>query len=112
MLSSSMTRASPFMAPLQSVGMAPDRPGGAAAKARTTCASRYQTCRSGGGLLLGDDLAREGEALAAARAAAERFIGAAWALRARTHGLTDVALPNRVADTDDHRCPLPDESDI
>jgi hypothetical protein len=57
---------------------------------------------SGSGTLRIDDLAGEGEALAATWAAAERLIGAARAVRAGTGGLANVGLTNGIADADDH----------
>ena len=53
-------------------------------------------------LLGGDQLAGEGEALAAARPAAERRISAGGAGRAIARRRPDIALPKRIADANDH----------
>jgi hypothetical protein len=50
----------------------------------------------------GDDLSCEWEALTAARLPADGAIGAGWAASAVPRRLADVALPNRVTDTNDH----------
>jgi hypothetical protein len=54
------------------------------------------------GALGGDDLAGEGEALAAARLGAAGAIGAGRARRAGARRRPHVAFPNRVTDANDH----------
>lgn len=49
-----------------------------------------------------DDLTSEGDALTTLRLAAERAIGLGRTVRAATSGVTNVALTNGIADTDDH----------
>lgn len=58
--------------------------------------------RSGARGLRRYDLAREGEALAAARPAAERRISAGRAGGAIARRRPDIALPKSIADTNDH----------
>src|SRR3954468_14516163 len=96
-----MTLSSPFiLASCAATGDSPRGPGNHSEKWRKT--AKKQPLLLGSRKLGGDDLAREGEALAAARLAAAGAIGAGGAGGAGAGSFAHLALANRITDANDH----------